>query len=61
MNHVLFKVDIHFLNVFLFHLYVELAGSDKEPNRAQIELRLIKSMNDLLNPQVDYKASVVKF
>ena len=39
----------------------ELAGTDKEPNRAQIELRLIKSMNDLLNPQVDYKASVVKF
>ncbi|CAB3988199.1 Pyridoxal kinase [Paramuricea clavata] len=39
----------------------ELAGPDNKPNSAQIELRLIKSMNDLLNPQVDYKATIVKF
>ena len=38
-----------------------LAGPDNKPNSAQIELRLIKSMNDLLNPQVDYKAAIVKF
>ena len=47
--------------MLLFHFDVELAGPDKKPNSAQIELRLIKSMNDLLKPQVDYKASMVKF
>lgn len=40
---------------------LEQAGPGNNPSSAQIELRLIKSMNDLVNPQMDYKANIVKF
>lgn len=39
----------------------ELAGQGNKPNSAQTELRLIKSVNDILNPKLDYTAKLVKF
>lgn len=39
----------------------ELAGQDNKPSSAQIELRLVKSMDDILNPKLDYLAKLVKF